>query len=374
MPESRKFIQSKPEPLKNMLSADFVCLLAKAIKKACPGFDENGFQKAVLDKSWKQKELKQRIRHISSMMNEYLPYAYRKQLGIILKAAPAFRGLGALVFPDFVEINGLNDVEASIDALEILTQYSTSEFAIRPFITKEQEIVLKKIHQWAKHSNEHVRRLASEGIRPRLPWAAPLPQFKKDPQKVLEVLEHLKNDPSEYVRRSVANNLNDITKDHPEKVLAIAKKWSGKSEATDKLLKHACRTLLKQGNSKALQIFGFSDKAKASIRKFKIQSASGGTKLKIGDTASFSFELSNEMKKAQQLRLEYVIHFMKNNGKHSKKVFQLRSKHFSPGETFFTRTHRFKDFTTRKHYPGEHVIAISINGVEKAKAKFHLDR
>jgi 3-methyladenine DNA glycosylase AlkC len=370
MPESRKFIQSKPEPLKNLLNGDFVCLLAKALKKADSSFDENGFQKAVIDKTWKLKELKQRIRHVSSMMNEFLPYAYRKQLGIILKAAPAFRGLGALVFPDFVEVNGLNDVEASVDALEILTQYSTAEFAIRPFITKEQEVVLKKVQQWTKSSNEHVRRLATEGIRPRLPWASPLPQFKKDPQKVLEVLEHLKNDPSEYVRRSVANNLNDITKDHPGKVLALAKRWIGKSGETDKLLKHACRTLLKQGNIQALEIFGFSGNAKASIRRFKMKNA----KLKIGDTAVFSFELANELKKAQQLRLEYVVHFMKSNGKHHKKVFQLSSKHFAPGETSFTKTHRFKDFSTRKHYPGEHFIVISVNGIEKAKCKFQLTR
>jgi 3-methyladenine DNA glycosylase AlkC len=368
MPESRKFIQSKPEPLKNMLSADFVCLLASALKKADKNFDEAGFQHAVLNKDWKQKELKQRIRHISTMMSDFLSYPYRKQLGIVMKAAPAFRGLGALIFPDFVEIKGLHDVEASLDALEILTQYSTAEFAIRPFISKECELVLQRVNKWAKHKNEHVRRLATEGIRPRLPWAAPLPAFKKDPTKVLEVLEALKNDPSEYVRRSVANNLNDITKDHPALVLKTAKRWIGKSEATDKLLKHACRTLLKQGNTEALGIFGFSSKVNASIGKFEIRNS----KLKIGDTLTFDFVLNNESKKIQQLRLEYVIHFMKSNGKQSKKVFQLSSKHFSPGEIPFKRTHRFKDFTTRKHYPGEHILAISINGIEKARKKILL--
>lgn len=368
MPESRKFIQSKPEPLKNILNADFVCLLAKALKKADRNFDEAGFQYSIIDKNWKQKELKQRIRHISNAMNTFLPYPYRKQLGILLNAAPAFRGLGALVFPDFVEVNGLNDIEASLDALEVLTQYSTGEFAIRPLVMKDEKTVLKRVKQWSKHSNEHVRRLATEGIRPRLPWAAPLPAFKKDPQKVLEILEVLKNDPSEYVRRSVANNLNDITKDHPATVLKTAKRWIGKSEATDKLLKHACRTLLKQGNTEALGIFGFSSKVNASIAKFEIRNA----KLKIGDTLLFDFVLNNEAKKAQQLRLEYVVYFMKNNGKHSKKVFQLSSKHFTPGETAIKRTHRFKDFTTRKHYPGEHHLAIAINGVEKAKGKILL--
>jgi 3-methyladenine DNA glycosylase AlkC len=370
MPQSRKFISAKPEPLKNILSADFVCLLAKALKKADRNFNEAGFQHSVIDKTWRQKELKQRIRHISNAMNAFLPYPYRKQLGIILNAAPAFRGLGALVFPDFIEVNGVNDIDGSLDALETLTQYSTGEFAIRPLVSKDEKTVLKRVKQWAKHPNEHVRRLATEGIRPRLPWAAPLPAFKKDPTKVLEILEILKNDSSEYVRRSVANNLNDITKDHPATVLQTAKRWIGKTEATDKLLKHACRTLLKQGNTEALGIFGFSSKANASIGKFKIQNS----KLNIGDTLTFDFILNNEAKKAQQLRLEYVVYFMKNNGKHSKKVFQLSSKHFTPGETAFKRTHRFKDFTTRKHYPGEHHLAISINGIEKAKGKILLGK
>jgi 3-methyladenine DNA glycosylase AlkC len=366
----RKFMSSKPEPLKNILNPDFVCMLAAAFRKADPKFDEQRFQKFILDKTWNQKELKQRIRHISTAINDFLPYPYRKQISIILKVAPAFRGLGALVFPDFMEVNGCKDIETSLEALEILTQYSTSEFAIRPLVSAEQEKVMKQVKKWAQHSNEHVRRLASEGIRPRLPWAAPLPQFKKNPKAVLEILELLKNDPSEYVRRSVANNLNDITKDHPELVLKIAKQWAGKSEETDKLLKHACRTLLKQGNAKALEIFGFSKNANASIEKLKIQNS----RLKIGDTLTFSLDVTNQSKKSQQLRLEYVIYFMKNNGKHSKKVFQLSSKHFAPGTISFKRNHRFKDFTTRKHYPGEHILAISVNGVEKVKSKIHLSR
>ncbi|CAN5896707.1 DNA alkylation repair protein [soil metagenome] len=373
MPESRKFISAKPEPLKNILNADFVCLLAKALKKADRNFDEAAFQYSIINKTWKEKELKQRIRHISNAINTSLPYTFRKQVGIILKAAPAFRGLGALVFPDFIEVNGLNDIETSLDALEILTQYSTSEFAIRPLVTKDQKLVLKRVTQWAKHSNEHVRRLATEGIRPRLPWATPLPEFKKDPSKILEILDVLKNDPSEYVRRSVANNLNDITKDHPALVLKTAKQWIGKSENTDRLLKHACRTLLKQGNTEALGIFGFNSKVNASIDKFNIYPP-GQTKLKIGDTLAFDFILKNEAKKSQQLRLEYVVYFMKSNGKQSKKVFQLSSKHFEPGETTFKRTHRFKDFTTRKHYPGEHILVISVNGVEKARKKIMLEK
>ncbi len=353
-----------PEPLKNYINTEFVAQLAAQLKKADTSFNAAGFQKSVFGKSWKEKELKQRIRHVAQCMNEFLPYPYRKQLAILLKAAPAFRGLGALVFPDFVEIYGLKDIDASLDALEMLTQYSTGEFAIRPFVSAEQEKCLKRVKQWAKHPNEHVRRLASEGIRPRLPWASPLPAFKKQPKPVLEILELLKNDPSEYVRRSVANNLNDITKDNPALVLETAKRWYGKTGNTDKLLKHACRTLLKQGNTEALKVFGFESKSKASIKKL----APHKTKLRIGETLMFTFDLHNELKQEQQLRVEYAVYFRKSNGTHSKKVFQVASKHFPPGPTTIKRTHRFTDFTTRKHYPGEHILVIAVNGVEKSKA------
>jgi 3-methyladenine DNA glycosylase AlkC len=359
-----------PEPLKNALSADFISALAKSFRKADPNFDAAGFQKAVLDKSWKEKELKARIRHVAATLGEFLPYDYRKQLTIVLQVAPAIRGLGSLIFPDFVETYGQHDCAASLDALEILTQYSTSEFAIRPFLVKYPSESLARVCKWAKHPNEHVRRLASEGIRPRLPWASPLPAFKKDPKPVLEIIELLKNDPSEYVRRSVANNLNDIAKDNPKLVLLTAKKWYGKSPETDKLVKHACRTLLKKGDADALKIFGFAKDTKATVMNL----VSSKKKIRIGESLGFSFEVCNTARTAQQLRVEYVIYFVKSNGKHAKKVFQLSSKNFAPGKTLLKRNHSFKDFTTRKHYAGEHHLAVAVNGVEKKKMKFVVAR
>lgn len=358
-----------PEPLKNYIDAAFVSALAGALRKADPKFDSAGFQKTIFDKDWKNRELKQRIRHVSAALNLYLPYPYRKQLTLLLKIAPAFTGLGALVFPDFVEVYGLEDIDASLDALEELTRYSTGEFAIRPLIGKSQEKVMKRMKQWAQHPNEHVRRLASEGCRPRLPWASPLPGFKKNPQPVLEILSLLKQDPSEYVRRSVANNLNDIAKDNPKMVLQTAQKWIGSSAETDRLIKHACRTLLRQGEPEALALFGFSKNTKASVSNLKAEKS----RIRIGETLAFSFHLHNESKQKQNLRVEYVVYFLKNNGKHSKKVFQHSTRDFPSGKTLLGKKHRFMNFTTRKHYPGEHHIAIAVNGVEKAKTKFHLE-
>lgn len=363
MENKRKFIM--PEPLKNYIHSDLIAQLSKALKKVDSKFNSAGFEKAVFDKEWKNRELKQRIRHVTNCLNEFLPYPYRKQLTILCSVASGFRGLGALIFPDFVEVYGLEDIDASLDALETLTQYSTGEFAIRPFISKEQDKVMKRMKDWAKHPNEHVRRLSTEGCRPRLPWASPLPAFKKNPKAVLEILDLLKADPSEYVRRSVANNLNDIAKDNPQLVLKTAKSWYSKSEETNKLIKHACRTLLKQGDPQALAIFGFSKESKASVKNLKVSK----NKISIGDTLAFSFDLHNETKKAQSLRVEYIVYFVKSNGTHSKKVFQHSAKNFPSGTSSLQKKHRFTDFTTRKHYPGEHHIAIAVNGVEKAKAK-----
>lgn len=363
MENKRKFIM--PEPLKNYINADFIADLCKALKKADPEFNAGRFQKAVFNKDWENKELKQRIRHVTHCLNEFLPYKYRKQISLLCTVAKNFRGLGSLVFPDFVEVYGLEDIDASLDALETLTQYSTAEFAIRPFIGKSQEKVMQRMKAWALHPNEHVRRLASEGCRPRLPWASPLPAFKKNPQLVLEILDYLKQDSSEYVRRSVANNLNDIAKDNPDKVLKTAKSWHGKNEETNKLVKHACRTLLKQGNPEALAIFGFSKDSKASVKNLKTHKS----KIRIGETLAFSFDVHNEAKKAQSLRVEYIVYFVKSNGTHSKKVFQHTTRDFPSGASSLEKKHRFTDFTTRKHYPGEHHLAIAVNGVEKAKAK-----
>jgi 3-methyladenine DNA glycosylase AlkC len=366
-PYKRKFIM--PEPLKNLLNKELISELAGRFKKADPKFDAPKFIRAVFDSNWENRELKSRINHVANCMQSALPYAYPKQVQLVRTGGKEFRGLAALIFPEFVQIFGLEHPEISLDALEELTQYSTAEFAIRPYIEKHYDLSMKRIKQWAKQENEHVRRLASEGIRPRLPWAPALPQFKKNPKPVLEVLELLKNDSSEYVRRSVANNLNDIAKDHPELVIKTAGNWYGKNENTNRLIKHACRTLLKEGNAEALRVFGLTKGGKASVSKLKL----AAKQIPIGNKLNFHFDLHNEMKKPQELRIEYAVYFMKSNGAHSRKVFQLTTKSFSPGITKIQKTHPFTDFSTRKHYPGLHWIAISVNGTEKAKAKLTLE-
>jgi len=342
--------------------------LADTLKKFYPAFDKEKFLGLVFDKNFDKKELKERMRHTTECLHKVLPKSYPRALEIIKKAAPQIAGFESLCLPDFVELYGMEDWELSLPALKHFTRYSSSELAIRPFIARDPKRVMAFMSELADDKNKNVRRFASEGCRPRLPWAMVLPGFKKDPGLILPVLEKLKDDESEFVRRSVANNLNDISKDHPGLALDICEKWYGHSHKTDGIVKHACRTLLKAGNKRALILFGFSDPANMDVEHLKLDSQ----KIRIGQNLHFSFELALNEKKKNRIRLEYVIHYVKAKGKVSKKVFQIIEKEYEPGKHKISRKQSFMDMTTRKHYPGKHQIAIMVNGVEKARESFDL--
>lgn len=357
------------EPLKNLYNPTLINRLAEETARAYPPFKVKSFIQSVLDENWAQKELKQRTRHIVLVLHKHLPVSYTEQVQVLKKVAPNFTGYPAVLFPDFIEVFGMDHPDVSIDALELFTQYSTSEFAVRPFIVRYEKQMLKQHLKWARHDNHHVRRLASEGIRPRLPWAMALPAFKKDPSQILPVLELLKNDESEYVRRSVANCLNDISKDHSQVVLDIVNRWKGYSKATDWIVKHASRGLLKQGHTEALSSFGLNHAIKARVNDLKISRK----KLKIGEEISFDFETELLEKTEHEVRTEYRIYFVKANGKSSGKIFQIGTYLMLPKQKMkVNRRHKFADLTTRKHYPGVHRLTVVINGKEMAEASFEL--
>jgi len=357
------------ELLKNYYNKDFIKKLSNEIHLVHIKFNENSFNKNVFNKDWENFELKERMRHIVICLHNSLMLDYINEIKILKLVASSFNGFPAMLFPDFVEVYGMNDYKISISALEFFTQHSSSEFAIRRFIIKYPAETLKQMLKWSKHKNFHVRRLASEGCRPRLPWSVALPEFKKDPTIILPVLENLKNDESEYVRKSVANNLNDISKDNPNIVLQITKSWIGKNKNTDWILKHGCRTLLKKGNEEALRLFGIDNSAKVIISNFKIEKQ----KIKIGDANYFTFDIQLKEKESRAIRIEYFIYFTKPNGKSSKKIFKINESKFKPSELKSIRKkHNFKNLTTRKHYLEIHKISIVINGKELVKGKFEI--
>ncbi len=342
--------------------------LGNTIKKFYPAFNISRFTKLIFDETWESRELKEKMHHTAVCLHETLPKNFKDALEILLKAAPFVKGFEALSLPDYVALYGMDNWDLSLPALLHFTKYSTSEMAVRPFLAKDPERVMAYMSDWAEDENPNVRRFASEGCRPRLPWAMALPEFKKDPGLILPVIEKLKNDESEFVRRSVANNLNDISKDHPELVLNICERWYGHSKNTDWIVKHACRGMLKAKNKRALMLFGFADPAFISLQNLKLDKKM----LFIGDDLHFSFELIIKEKKNIKVRLEYVINFVKAKGKLSKKVFKIKEYNYDPGKYMVSRKHSFVDMSTRKHYSGKHQISIVVNGVEKAKALFML--
>lgn len=360
-----------PEALKDQLySRDFFERLSRDFENFHPGFPRQAFIDSVFDDKWPKLELKQRMRHTTLRLHELLALPYPEAVSLFKKVIAARKegSFAKMLFPDYVEVFGQEHLEISLDALKHFTTYASGEFAIRSFILKYGRLVIERMLEWAEDDNFHVRRLASEGCRPRLPWATALPAFKKNPAPILPILEKLKADSSDYVRRSVANNLNDISKDNPEIALQIAARWKGQNTETDWIVKHACRTLLKQGRTEALLLFGFEDPQHIAVSAPALDKST----VNIGDDLYFSFQVDNQGDRPALLRLEYAISFVKKTGKTSRKIFQLVEKIFQPGVNPIKRKQSFKNLSTRKHYPGEHSLHILVNGQEKASALFQV--
>lgn len=359
------------ESLKDMFSASFVGSFADKVKAKYPVFDKEQFLALVFDETWETEEFKQRIRHIALALTKTLPPSYREALDILYEVAPECRGIEHLFIPDFVEINGMSDIEQSIQALELFTTFSTAEFAVRPFIIAHQDQMLNQMMEWAKSDNEHLRRLASEGSRPRLPWGQQLPELIRDPRPVLPILTLLKEDPSLYVRKSVANHLNDISKDHPELVLDLAKEWYGNHPLTDWIVRHALRTLLRRGDIRALAVFGYEELEENSVDVVGLHLES--EVISVGEELVFSFTLLNGSEQARSLRIDYEIGYMKANGKQAPKRYKCSDKMYTPGRHHVKKKQSFKVISTRRFYPGEHSLDILVNGKRMASVSFVLE-
>ncbi|HEX2907277.1 MAG TPA: DNA alkylation repair protein [Phototrophicaceae bacterium] len=360
-----------PEPFKNMFNDALFAIMTSAFRAVYPTFPTETFMERIHDDQWEARELKDRMRHTTTVLRSVLPDDYRTTLRILRRAAPALSGFGAMVFPDFVEVYGLDDWEASIPALEQFTQLCSSEFAVRPFIVRDQERMMAQMLAWSRHPNAQVRRLSSEGCRPRLPWAIALPALKADPSPILPILENLKSDESEFVRRSVANNLNDIAKDNPQVVVAVLRQWQpAASPERAWIIKHALRTLVKAGHIEALDLLGFDDGAEVTVKNLKLNTAC----IHMGDTLRFSFEVESLSAEPQNLVIDYVLYFKKANGSMAPKVFKLAQKQINPGETLYLeKGYRFEPMTTRKFYAGEHALSLKINGQEYEDQRFKLE-
>jgi 3-methyladenine DNA glycosylase AlkC len=357
---------------KDYFNEESVGALASAIEREHPAFEREAFMAEVFDDGWAARELKERMRHITTVLGDFLPMDYLAALDLLRSALPHVgdHGLVKMVFPDYVECYGLGDWEASMAALEEFTQQASAEFAIRPFIVRYPERTMAQMLAWAGHQSSDVRRLASEGCRPRLPWGIRLPALMADPSPILPILERLKKDESESVRKSVANNLNEIAKDHPELVLDLLRRWQ--ADATDEvrwMTGHALRTLIKQGHPEALALLGYGTGEEIDVRNMAVDPGS----IRIGDEVTLSFDVESRSDRPLNLMIDYVVYHMKANGRHSPKVFKLAKKTIRPGEVLHVeKKHSFVPVTTRTYYPGRHDMEPKINGRLFGRASFVL--
>ena len=349
-------------------SEGFVRRLADDIVAYYASFDRAEFLTNTLVDEFEDMALKRKMRHVTQSLHASLPDDFAKALPVLLAVAPNYTSFDGMVFSDYVACYGLHDWDLSLPALREMTRTISAEFAIRPFLRDDRDRAMPYLYAWAEDPDAGVRRLASEGSRPRLPWGIGLPAFKKDPTPILPILEQLKDDSSEDVRRSVANNLNDIAKDNPAIVLDIAERWYGQSEEGDRVVKHACRTLLKAGNLRALRLFGFAEPVDVHVNNMVLDPQ----ELAVGEDIVISYDLEVNTAEALLLRLEYAIIFARSRGNTSRKVFHHRESEFAPGRHAIRKKHSFRDLSTRKHYAGEQEIEIIVNGVIKGRGVVRL--
>lgn len=357
------------EELKNWFNEDFYITFIDRFYQAYPKFNTDKFLKdamAGLD----ELELMDRLRRTTRLMHEVLPDDYIKSLDILYPlVVPYDMSFASMLFPDYVGRYGHDHYDRSIAALEHFTRYSSSEFAIREFLKLDFDRTIKHMTKWSENENEHVRRLASEGSRPRLPWSFKLPMLIKDPTPVRRILDTLKTDDALYVRKSVANHLNDISKDNADVMLDWVNQWDRTNPHSAWIAKHASRSLLKQGHHGAFALFGFEAKPEITVSGL----VASKKQIRLGDKIDFSFVLASKKATPQKLAIDYKIHYVKKSGQLAPKVFKLKELSLEPRETLtISKSQTFKDFTTRKHYAGTHKFEIMINGCSMGSLDFLL--
>lgn len=360
--------------LKDIFSKDALEKTAHAIKQEYPEFHSQIF----VDKTWKtirSLELKDRVREIARSLFTFLPQDFPQSVEILQQALKSEKnpngveGFLAWPFLQFVEDYGTKDFEAALNAIRTMTPIMSGEFAIRPFLLQFPEKTLAVLRSWATDENHHVRRLVSEGSRPLLPWGQQLPQLKMNPELSFDLLRQLKMSKELYVRKSIANHLNDISKNHPEKLLKELARWRNEDPTNENLewiFRHALRTLLKKGHQPSLQFLGYRGSL-AKMKSFRLSP----NRLQLGETLKMEAKLKIE--KSGSLMVDYAVHHKKANGKHVPKVFKWKKIQVKKGEEHsLEKNHPIKRITTRVYYSGSQYIEIFCNGISVGKAEFFL--
>lgn len=365
---------ANPQALKHLISQSIVRRMAQAIEEVYPKFDQTSFIQAA--KKLEPLEMKPRVQLIREELRKHLPQDYSQALQILINSLRknTLDSFDLWPYSDYIQTYGLDHLKLSLDALKKLTPLFTSEFAVRPFLKRYPNETLEYLRVCAQDDQVDIRRWASEGTRPRLPWGERLNLFIEDPSLTFEILEILKFDPELYVRKSVANHLNDIAKDHPMQVIHLLSQWKESTAPehvakVDWIIQKALRTLIKAGDPGALKLIGVSSQPKIKFKDFKLNKK----QYKMNERIEFNFKIQSASSRSQKLVVDYIIHFAKANQKMSSKVFKLRT-FLLPAKAELTviKTHSLKQVTTRKHYSGVHYLEIQINGRVLGRRLWHL--
>lgn len=372
------------EPFKTFLNAPLVRTMATHLERAWPPFDARAFtQRAThgLD----ELELKARALHLTDALEHTLPATFDDAAAVIEAALSTVTAdpdaptatidadglMGWALWPvgEFVARRGLAHPDRALRTLHALTQRFTAEFAIRPFVLAHPERTLHTLHTWVHDPSAHVRRLVSEGTRPRLPWGLQLKPFIADPSPTLPLLRALQDDPSAYVRRSVANHLNDIAKDHATLVSEWVETHLPNASAERRaLLKHASRTLIKQGHARTLTAWGLGARFRGRAALTVAPDA-----IALGEHVTLELTLTSTARAAQTLAVDYVVHHVRADGRSSPKVFKGWTCTLDAGATrTLTRRHAMRPITTRRYYAGVHRVEVQVNGTVVANDAFAL--
>ena len=350
--------------LKHLFNRQLLKRMSDGLAGAHPAFDRKHFM--GLMPTLEKLEMKSRVRLLRDEIRQQLPAEFPKALEILLRSMKAgkLQSFDLWPYTEFVQTYGLDDPQISLEALKEMTRVFTAEWAIRPFIQKYPEETMKFLLRCARDSDVHLRRWASEGSRPRLPWGERLHEFVRDPAPTLPILNILKFDSELYVRKSVANHLNDISKDHPELVVQVLGDWqkqAGSEHAAkiDWIIHRSLRTLIKNGHAGALVLIGVSPNAALKLVDLKVRRK----KIKLGERMEFQFTVHSQSSKPQALVVDYIIHFVKANRRLAPKVFKLKRIEIpARGRIQIEKSHHFKKITTRDYHPGKHLLETQING------------
>ena len=372
------------EPFKNMLNADLVRQAAVHLQRTTPGFDATHF-KRLATSGLDALEMKARAMHICAALEATLPGDFNTAAQALTAAlAPTeageqmaqLQGLqqglrGWILWPvgEYIARHGQRDPEVALQALHALTQRFTAEFAIRPFIVQHPALAFSTLQRWVRDDSPHVRRLVSEGSRPRLPWGLQLKSLIADPSPTLPLLLALQDDTNETVRRSVANHLNDIAKDHPQLVAQWLHEHLPDAPAPRRaLLRHASRTLIKAGDAQVLKAWGLGGLFKGSATL-----TVAPARVAVGGEVTFMLHLQSSTRRTQTLVIDYLVHHVKAHGGTSPKVFKGWQIDLLPGaEVTLSKRHSMRPVTTRRYHAGRHGIAVQINGRVVTEGSFVL--